>query len=76
MPAPDPLYVAYDQWLAAKLWADFAGHALAGLTARGLASDGSEEHRKVLRLERCSRAAEYADAMLAEFRSRFHHEGK
>jgi len=68
MPDPDPLYVSYDQYTAAVMWSRFAAHALAGSLAhestRPISANAESEARV---------AAAMADAMLAEFRSRFHH---
>ena len=72
MPAPEEIIIPYSQWNGAKFWADFAAAALAGHNAYGFCDpDGTRfdnESDAAVRL-----AAGQADAMLIEFRARFHH---
>lgn len=73
-PQPAPLCVRYDRLQEANLWAQFAAAALGGHNAFGFYDDGDDVRMVITHEEAAGFAADQADMMMAEFRTRFHHD--
>lgn len=67
---PEPITVPYPLVTSAQVWTTFAAAALQGLVSQDAGEDQDDE----LMEANAEYAADYADAMLAEFKARFHHD--
>ncbi len=63
---PETINVAYDRHTEARQWALFAAHALAAVVGR-------EDLHELDKTQKAALAGKFADKMLEEFKTRFHH---